>query len=408
VISAARAAIGFAVAVAIVCAVMLGGAGTARAEVEPTKECGRGKALQELGRLGEAEGAYLEDLKTQASVGCGKEQLEAFGKANGECAVAKVLAASGQEAKAKEAYVKVLEADPESKCAAQALKASPDTEEHWWSWAATAAEDVLSVLGFGLLAIACAAIVAWLLLMIQMRAKRLRRRRPARWLLRPSLEVKPLDDTGVDKHVGPAVASLIRSKVKPRHSGGIDVVTGHSVLSDALQPLGDISAQAKAAVGVVSFMLATLPRREYEASGALQAKGEHGRGISVGLMNRSKQLASTTLWADDFAAPDDELTAFQRLSVPAAAWLDHRIATAMEEGGDLPDDPQSWALFRAGAAWQEDGELVKARQLYESALATDTDNFWAMANLGVIAMVEGNYPEGLQLLTNALEGFEGA
>ena len=56
-------------------------------------------------------------------------------------------------------------------------------------------------------------------------------------------------------------------------------------------------------------------------------------------------------------------------SVPAAAWLDHRLATALEEGDELPVDPQSWALFKAGAARQEEGDDAKAKSLYESALS---------------------------------------
>lgn len=379
----------------------------AQAEAEPTTECRRGETLQALERLGLAEEAYLEDLKTQASVGCGRRHLEQLGEVSGLCTTAEALAASGQKGKAKEAYVKALEADPESTCAANALEASPDESEHWWEWAATAARDAVGVAGFISIAIACGAILLWLFLAFQMRGKKSKRRWPARLLLTPSLEVKPLDDTGVDKKMGSSVASLIRSRVKPRHSGGIDVVTGHSALGGSLQPLGDISSEAKAAVAVVSFLLATLPRRNYEAAGALQAKGERGRGISIELMNGSKQLAATTLWGNDFEAPDEDGKAFQLLSVPTAAWLDHRIATALEEGDDLPADPQSWALFRAGAAWQEEGDYAKARSLHESALAIDPGNMWATANLGAIEALDGNYVEALELLTTVLEALEG-
>lgn len=391
----------------LVCTLALAaGPSTAKADAEPTTDCRRGKALQGLGRSGAAEAAYLEDLKVQKSVRCGREGLEALRGARGLCATGKALADSGQKEKAEEAYVKALEADPESGCASTALAASEE-ENHWWSWAATAAKDIIAVVGFGLVVLACAALLAWAFLALQMRGKKSRRRWPARLLLTPSLTVKSLDDSGSEKKLGAAVASLIRSRVKPRRSGGIDVVTGHSVLSETLKPLGDISSEAKAAVAVVSFLLATLPRRNYEATGALQAKGSHGGGISIELTNENKQLASTTLWGKDFGVPDGSEDSFQRLSIPAAAWLDHRIATAQEEGGDLPENPQSWALLRAGIAWQEEGEQAKAKALYESALAIDPDNIWATANLGAIEMLDGNYPEALELLTAALEGLEG-
>jgi tetratricopeptide (TPR) repeat protein len=403
--AARHTAIGIAVAGA--CVLALSAFTTpARAIPEPTKECGRGEALEELGRLGLAESAYLEDLKTQATVGCGKEQLEKLSKAEASCAAAKALDDAGQKEKAKAAYVKALEAEPGAKCAAAALESTPDSDQHVWSWMATAAEDVVGAVGFVLLALACMGAAFWAFLAIQMRGRRSSKNWPARRFLRPSLEVKALDDTGVGKHLGPSTASLIRSRVKPRRSGGIDVVTGHSAFGDTLQPLGDISAQAKAAVAVVSFLFSILPRREYEASGALQEKGKRGLGISLELMNRSTQLASTTVWSHEYAVPDNEVEAFQYLTVPAAAWLDHRIATAMDEGQDLPEDPRSWALFRAGAEWQEEGELVNAKQLYEASLAIDADNLWAMGNLGVIALTEGDYPSALQLLSDALEELE--
>jgi len=382
-----------------------GNAAFAQTNVKRTSECRRGRTLEGLGRLDLAEKAYLEALKIQANLGCGKKQLKRLGKVEGHCTAAEALANSGQGAKAKEAYVKALEADPESECADKALKASADEDEHWWRWAATAAKDAVGVIGFILVVIACSALLSWLFLAFQMRGKKSKRRWPARLFLIPSLEVKSLDDTGVDKKMGASVASLIRSRVKPRHSGGIDIVTGHSALGDSLKPLGDISSEAKAAVAVVSFLLATLPRRNYEAAGALQANSKRGRGISIELMNGSKQLASTTLWGKDFGAPEGD-EAFQRLSIPTAAWLDHRIATALEEGDDLPADPQSWALFKAGAAWQEEGKYAKAQSLHESALAIDPDNIWAAANLGAMEMLDGNYDEALTLLTMALEAFE--
>jgi tetratricopeptide (TPR) repeat protein len=405
-----RSLAGLAVATLLLGAMLLiTAADPARAEAEATKNCGRGEALEALGRDALAEQAYLEDLKTQDSVGCGQEHLEALGAVTNLCAVAEALETAQQTDKAKEAYVKVLESDPESECASKALSSNPtDKDEHWWSWAATAAKDVVAVVGFGLLALAGIGILIWVFLAMQMRNKRGRRRWPAKALLNPSLEVKSLDDTGIDKQLGPAVASLIRSGVKPRASGGIDVVTGHSALADAVKPLGDISAEAKAAVAVVTFLLALLPRRNYEAAGALQAEGEHGRGISIELMNDSKQLGATTLWGNDFEAPDGDEKAFQRLAVPAAAWLDHQIATAAEAADDLPPDPKGWALFKAGAAWQEEGANTKAKALYAAALRIDSVNIWATANLGAIEMRNGKYSEAEKLLLAARAAFEGA
>lgn len=399
------------IAAAIACVLALSvGTSASRAEGDATPEattgCGRGTALEGLGLLGQAEGAYLEDLKTQESLKCGEEGLRKLGKAEAACAAARALEGSGQKAKAKEAYVKALEADPGATCATTALAATPDSSEGFWTWMTKAAEDALGVLGFVLLALAGVAAVVWSFLFVQMSGRRSRKRWPARRLLRPSLELKALDDTALTERLGASITSLIRSRVKPRRAGGIDIVTGHSALSTTLAPLGDISSQAKAAVAVVSFLSSILPRRQYEVSGALQKAGAHGEGISLELTNRSVQLGSTTLWGHEYGSPTTDVDAYQQLAAPAAAWLDHRIATAMEEGDGLPEDPRSWTLYRAGAAWQEEGDLAKAKGLYEAALALGYDNLWAMANLGGIALVEGEYPQALQLLTDALDALE--
>jgi tetratricopeptide (TPR) repeat protein len=404
-----RAAAGATVGLLLWCMTALGpGATPAFAAPPATANCERGRALEQLGRLGAAEQAYLEDLKAQASVDCGKRQLEQLRKAKALCATGAALAAAGQEDKAKEAYVEALKTEPESACAAAGAKPA-EKESGWWSWMATAAKDVVGVLGFVLLGLALIAVAVWVLVMLQARGKRSRRRRPARWVLAPSLEVKALDDTGVEKSRGPAIASLIRSRVTPRSSGGIDVVTGHSAFGEALKPLSDISSEAKAAVSVVSFLLGLLPRRNYEATGALQAKGEHGLGISVELTNDSRQLGSTTLWGSEFAVADDddEAKAFQRLSVPAAAWLDHQIATALEAADDLPRDPRGWALFKAASVSLEEGSFTDAGMLADAALTIDPANIWAMAVLGTALMMEDEFAEALEQLTQALAGFEG-
>jgi tetratricopeptide (TPR) repeat protein len=285
-------------------------------------------------------------------------------------------------------------------------KPKDSSTDHFWSWMATAAKDILGVLGFLALLLALAALFLWGCVWVQIRTKTGRKLWPAKKLWTPSLVVESLDDTGTEKHLGPAVASLIRDRVRPAVSGGARVVTGHATIGESLKPLGEISDEAKAAMGVITLILNTLPRREYEATGSLQALGEDGCGISIEANKGGDRLDAVTLWAKEFQAPDDERAALQFLSIPAAAWLDHRIATDLGNTEGLPESPKVWALFNAGSAWQQRGDTARARPLYEEALALDPEDFWSMSNLGVIEFSAGNYPKGERLLLDALEALE--
>lgn len=376
---------------------------TARAEA--AGRCAVGEELEKVGRLDAAEQVYLKALESKTDGHCATTNLEALEENETVCAKASALDKAGQKAKAKEAYVKALEAHPKSKCASKALGKMRDKAQNWWSWAATAAKDLIAVVGFVALALASIGLLIWLGLQALTRWSLTKKTRLARWLLHPSLEVKTLDDTSLTTKMGPQVASLVRGKVTPHRTGGINIVTGHAALSDILQPLGDVSSEAKAAVSVVSFFFGSLPRPKYEVTGALQPKGKDGRGVSIELVNKNAQLGSVTLWGRDFEAPADAITAYQRLAAPIAAWIDHQVAEA--EGrieSLLSSDLRSWMLFKAGSSWQEDGEETKAKALYQEALAIDPDNIGAMANLGPIEAKAKNYKQAFTLLTDALTG----
>jgi tetratricopeptide (TPR) repeat protein len=286
-------------------------------------------------------------------------------------------------------------------------KPKESSTNNFWSRMATAAKDILGVLGFFALLAAGLAILAWIFVFFQIRGKKSRECWPSRKRLAPTLVVKSLDDTGLDKKVGPAIATLIRDQVKPTVSGGARVVTGHATIGDSLKPLGEISDEAKAAMGIITFLLSALPTREYEATGTLQVKGDGGYGISVETTKGSERIDSTTLWSKEFEAPETDESALQFLSIPAAAWVDHRMASYLGNADSLPKDPHVWALFNAGAAWQQRGEKDKARPLYERALTLDPDDFWSMSNLGVIEFVDGRYKKSEKLLVKALEALEG-
>lgn len=368
--------------------------------------CAAARELQRLKRLDAAEASYLEALKTPAGVKCaarGLEHLAGVPKKPriGFCVRALALAEAGQKEKAEAAYVGILETKPGSECAKEGLKKLKGGEDTW-GWLTTAAKNITSlfvVLGLALVAVLLLLQVAvWALTAIP----GLRNRKPVRLLVRSGLEVNSLDDGWMAQRMGPQVASLVREQITPKH-GGPKVVTGYSELSDNLKPLGEISSEAKALVTVATFLASIRRRERFEVIGALEPSGDNGPGVSVELVCEKSHLASTTLWGKDFGAPAGEAVAFQRLAVPAAGWIEHNIAKNLKTDDELlSKDPYSWALFKAGLAWQAKGESSKAVALYDRALRKDPENIGALINLSVIRMVARDYQEAEKLMGAAL------
>lgn len=289
---------------------------------------------------------------------------------------------------------------------ATAAPTKPAKAQHWWSWTATAAKDIVAVVGFALLAAAVLAFFGWLAALALLHCHLTRDTRVADWLTPTDLAVTALDDSATDKKMGAAVASLIRGRIHPQAKGNPKVVTGHASVSESLKPLAEISDETKAAAGLFAFFLERLPDRHFEVSGALNAEGMRGRGISLSLTNHGDQLDAITLWASEFSAPDDDEKGFQFLAVPAAAWIEHRVADRLDNAAHYPD-PKAWLRFNAGLAWQEAGDPAKAKTLYEEALDADPTDTGSLTNLGLIELNAGNSTRSEALLERGRESLRG-
>ncbi len=104
---------------------------------------------------------------------------------------------------------------------------------------------------------------------------------------------------------------------------------------------------------------------------------------------------------------DDDAKAIQELAVPAAAWIDYQLVTALGANKYLTStDAQSWALFEAGSDWFHKHDNHKASRLYEKALQIDPDNVGALANLGLVRGIEGAGAESIELLRKGLSRIE--
>ncbi|MBV9604465.1 MAG: tetratricopeptide repeat protein [Solirubrobacterales bacterium] len=325
------------------------------------------------------------------------------------CAYAAALKHDGERALAHSAYLKVLASDPASPCANHGVVAtSAPIATSVWNSAGQIAKDAAYAVGAILLALLLVGVAILLWLQVQTRTRWLRDRWPARAIRRPVFCVEPMTDTGTDP-LGSAVAGLIRGRVTWRTDRfGLNLVSGQAGVASAFSGLGNAASEAKAAVAVIEFLTALLPRRRFQLTGQLQPAGEEGVGISLELSQNGDAEALTSLWAASFhltGAPN--ANAYQNLAVACAAWVDIWMTKAVDGAGLLTSDPQSWAFFRSGVDAQRLGDRKRAQVLYEQALAVDGTNIGALANLGIICRRAGQYEDARDYLERALEPIEG-
>ena len=333
----------------------------------------------------------------------------AAGAAAPSCAYAAALQRDGDRQAAHAAYLQVLAADTGSPCAMLGVRETLAPGASLWTTVGNVAKDTATAIGAILLALLLIGVAALLVLQVLTRTPWLRDRWPAKGIRRPAFSVAPLTDTGTDP-LGSAVAGLIRGRVTWRTDRfGLNLVSGQAGVASAFSGLGDVSGEAQAAVAVITALTALLPRRRFALTGQLQPAGEEGVGISLELSKNGDAEALTSMWGASFhCAPQSNATAYQQLAVASAAWVDIQMTKALDAGGLLTSDPQSWAFFRSGMDAQRLGDPKRAQVLYEQALAADGTNVGAMANLGIIYRRTRRYADAEDYLNRALVPTEGA
>jgi tetratricopeptide (TPR) repeat protein len=348
-------------------------------------------------------------------------QIVPLGRPAASCAYAASLNAVGEPRLAHAAYLRVLAVNPASPCARRGAKQTVAPATSLWSWFSHAAKNTGYGVGFVVLVVVLLVIVALLLLEIMTRIPWLRDQWPARNIRRPSLSVDDFQDEALPDRLGPGISGIVRGRVTWRSDRfGLNIVSGQAGIASALTGLGDVSGETKAAVAVVEFLMALLPRRGFVLKGALQPTGVEGCGISLELCQGGSARALVTFWAASVGVPGpgqaganpaiggqpgepaSPTDAYRELAVAAAAWTDHWMVKLI--GGDqlLTDDPLSWAYFRAGTESQRLGNPQRASVLYEQALAADGRNVGALANLGIQCRRARRYEDAEMYLGRAL------
>lgn len=371
--------------------------------------CAQAEALESLGRLDAAETAFTQDLANPATSGCAVAGLKRLSGLDALCGYPAALDRDGERQTAHAAYLEVLAQNPSSQCANLGVAATlPPNPTSVWTTAGNIAQDAGRAIVATLLALLLIGVAILLWLQVHTRVPWLRDSWPANKIRRPVFSVEPLTDTGTDP-LGSAVAGLIRGRVTWRTDRfGLNLVSGQAGVASAFSGLGDVSSEAKAAVAVITFLTALLPRRSFQLTGQLQPAGEEGVGVSLELSQNGDALALRSFWAASFDCPkDSNATAYQQLAVACAAWADIWMTQALDGSGLLTADPQSWAFFRSGMDAQRLGEGERAQALYEQALAADGTNVGAMANLGIMFRRTRRYADAEDYLCRALAGIAG-
>ena len=409
-------------AVSLAAALMLAAPGTgaaqkqaapadAQAGAKKTSPCVIGRALRSLGQYPEAEKAFTAALDAPETFKCGRAGLESLEGVVRGCAVGLALERAGQKAEAITSYQEALKANPSATCAQAGLERLKEDEAGFFDDAENVTEDIQTAIELIVLAVA-GVFLACVLIGLLSWLPILRRLFPLSKLRKPRLSIEKFDDEAITSpaKMGPGLTALVRGHLalNPQFARGMSIVDGQAAQEDSvLSKFGEINDQAKVAAAMLKTVAWFYPRRTFTASGVIQAKGDTGFGITASLRKGTSFADSATFWTSDIGAGSlSEIEQIRRLSVPAAAWIGHRLALASGQTVAGARDSISWALFKAGVEVQKQGDEMGARELYRQALGLDARNWGAQANLGILELDDEDDASGIARLKRAAGALE--
>ncbi len=151
-------------------------------------------------------------------------------------------------------------------------------------------------------------------------------------------------------------------------------------------------------------------------SGEMHKSPTHGAGLTLALKGKNRVIAEDTLWQKDYepgyAPPDDDNKknpdAFYHLTTIAAIWVFFQLLKQQDRNEQTEsftllgtNNWHSYAYFRMGQHWLQDGETGKAKQMYKKALQRDEKNRFALFSLAVIYTRDEKYKDAFALLKAA-------
>lgn len=243
-----------------------------------------------------------------------------------------------------------------------------------------------------------------------------------RWA-EPQLEIGEFEATGPEAGVGSGFAALVADDLK-RLSRGAGARAGSArtieVVRGPIEPISIPATVAALIPGSLSWMKAAPAllqwlslRPRLSLSGTLHRLPRRGAGVTLVLLRNGRAVAGETLWESHFAAMVEPAepggAAADRsawLVEPAATWLLYHLPLAHHPGDASKhelrllgaSDWRSYALFRAGLRYEEDGNPDAARRMYERALSRDAGNRGARTNLAALFMERGENQRAIEEL----------
>ncbi|MGN6188138.1 MAG: hypothetical protein ACTHOE_04515 [Conexibacter sp.] len=306
---------------------------------------------------------------------------------------------AGLDSDAEAALKRAIRLDPRVAIPDQ-LK-SPTRNESWWNtargrfgpWLRTFAEMLIAALAIAVLAL--------------LAGRSLRR-------FRVRLVVEPFSqgrsdggDDGASERLGAATAAALRENYGRMMRDGGSRLRFIRSAAQAFPALPPQIAEAYPPAGVIAALLGMLdrllPARTRSVSGELRPRDPvRGVGLTITFGRRyGKVFDETTLWEGDYGTPlpyarDDDLQpAYDRVALPAAAWVTFAATRRIVYRRLLRVKPfnvlgttdwRSYALFAVGADQQEKGNRADARRAYERALGRDDGNRGAAFNLAALEL----------------------
>jgi hypothetical protein len=324
------------------------------------------------------------------------------------CARADDLAAAGETAAAKKAYVAML-TKAATPCATAGLKKLNAPKTPSVTDRASSLTSFLAGLAVPLIALFVVLSVVFVALTY---STPFRRRFRTVWgfqsSLRPRLAVKTFVDSGgttdcagVEAAVRAGLSRLSRAQEGPAGEYKLDTVSGVEGLESQVGKLGDVAPQFKSIAAIIGFAGAAARLPRYQLQGTLGERS--GNDITVTLEDRGGIASAATLRTN----PKDHVDPFGYLALVAGSWADYRIRQI--EHLDLPSttrSAESYGHFRAGVACEELSMLDEAENAYLDALGVDRENYGALVNLALLTSRRGEFATAIGLLEEAFRTIE--
>ncbi len=147
-----------------------------------------------------------------------------------------------------------------------------------------------------------------------------------------------------------------------------------------------------------------LPRR-FSVAGQIHSSPMEGPGITLRLWDQGALCGATTIWrgspnVNGAATIDD----FRELVVPAAAWLQHELATVLDSDHTARSTTSvSYALLAAGIEAQRHGDQARAQIWFQRSLSVDPTHLRARVALALgYDQASDNYTDAEAYLLSTL------